>query len=64
MARRASAKAAPVEPATPREARAYLLENPVEGVTVGVRGRLSAAALAAFTEKTGRPVVSPAASAE
>lgn len=45
--------------ATPREVRAYLLEQSElpEGVTVGARGRLSAAAKAHFTTATGRPIV-------
>lgn len=58
MARRAAVKKN-VEPATAREAREYLLENQdslPEGVTVGTRGRLSAAAKAHFTEATGRPI--------
>jgi hypothetical protein len=47
------------EPATAREARAYLLENSEnlpEGVVVGQRGRLSQAARDFFTEQTGRPI--------
>lgn len=50
--------------ASPREVRAYLLENQSnlpEGVTVGQRGRLSKEAKAFFTQQTGREVVSPAA---
>lgn len=52
------------EPATPREVRAYLLENTAnlpDGVTVAARGRLSAAAKEHFTSATGRPIVDPVA---
>jgi hypothetical protein len=48
--------------ASPREVRAYLLENQgnlPEGVTVGQRGRLSKEAKDFFTDKTGRKVTSP-----
>lgn len=54
--------------ASPREVRAFLLENSdrlPEGVTVGSRGRLSKEAKAFFTQETGREVVAPqTASAE
>lgn len=49
--------------ASPREVRAYLLENSErlpEGVSVGQRGRLSQQAKDFFTAETGREVVSPA----
>ncbi len=49
--------------ASPREVRAYLLENNAslpENVTVGQRGRLSKEAKDFFTAQTGREVVSPA----
>jgi hypothetical protein len=49
-----------VEPAaTPREVRSWLLEQDElpENVTVGARGRLSAAAKEHFTAKTGREIV-------
>jgi len=54
MARKASGPAA-----TPREVRAFLLEQAElpEGVTVGARGRLSAAAKEHFTKSTGREIV-------
>ena len=48
--------------ASPREVRAYLLENQgrlPEGVTVGQRGRLSKEAKAFYTEQTGREVAAP-----
>jgi len=50
--------------ASPREVRAYLLENSErlpEGVSVGQRGRLSQQAKDFFTAETGREVVSPTA---
>lgn len=59
---RGSKTAVQADPASPREVRAYLLENSdslPEGVTVGARGRLSAAAKQHFTDKTGRPIVEP-----
>jgi hypothetical protein len=49
--------------ASPREVRAFLLQNQgslPEGVTVGQRGRLSKEAKAYFTSQTGQEVVSPA----
>jgi hypothetical protein len=58
MARKAAVKGGPA--ATPREVRAFLLENQdslPEGVTVGARGRLSAAAKQHFTDSTGREIV-------
>jgi hypothetical protein len=48
--------------ASPREVRAYLLENQAslpEGVTVGQRGRLSKEAKTFFTQQTGQEVASP-----
>jgi hypothetical protein len=47
------------EKATPREVRAFLLEQAElpEGVTVGARGRLSAAAKEYFVTQTGREIV-------
>jgi len=48
------------EAATPREVRAYLLENVSslpDGVTVGARGRLSAAAKEFYTVQTGREIL-------
>lgn len=47
------------EKATPREVRAFLLEQVElpEGVTVGQRGRLSTAAKEYFTAQTGREIV-------
>lgn len=62
MARK-SAVAQP--PATPREVREWLLEQDElpEGVTVGARGRLSAAAKGHFTSSTGREIVVPEAPA-
>lgn len=65
MARAAKPKGGPA--ATPREVRAFLLEQAElpEGVTVGARGRLSAAAKEYFTTSTGREiVVAETASAE
>jgi len=50
--------------ASPREVRAFLLENSEqlpEGVTVGQRGRISKEAKAFYTERTGREVASPTA---
>lgn len=50
--------------ASPREVRAWLLENSEtlpEGVTVGQRGRLSQPAKDHFTAATGREVASPTA---
>jgi hypothetical protein len=50
--------------ASPREVRAFLLENNEnlpEGVVVGQRGRLSQKAKEFFTAQTGREVASPAA---
>lgn len=50
--------------ASPREVRAFLLENQgnlPEGVTVGQRGRLSKEAKSFYTEQTGREVASPTA---
>lgn len=48
--------------ATPREVRAFLLEQGElpEGVTVGARGRLSKPAKEFFTARTGREIVEPA----
>lgn len=48
--------------ATPREVRAFLLEQSdlPEGVTVGARGRLSKPARELFTARTGREIVEPA----
>lgn len=49
--------------ATPREVRAYLLENSAslpEGVVVGQRGRLSKEAKAFFTQQTGQEIAEPA----
>lgn len=49
--------------ATPREVRAFLLENSArlpEGVTVGQRGRLSKEAKAFYSAQTGREVAAPA----
>jgi hypothetical protein len=49
--------------ATAREAREWLLNQPSlpEGVTVGVRGRLSKQAKEHFTANTGQEVASPVA---
>lgn len=49
--------------ATAREAREWLLsqETLPEGVTVGVRGRLSKSAKDHFTANTGQVVASPVA---
>jgi hypothetical protein len=57
MARRAAVAAKP--DATPREVRTWLLEQDElpEGVTVGARGRLSAAAKDYFTAQTGQGIV-------
>ena len=54
MARKAKVVEAPVKPATTREVREWLQEN---GFEVKDRGRIKAELLAAFTEKTGRPLV-------
>jgi len=53
MGKRAS-KATPVEPASTKEVRAWLLENNVDGV--GTRGRLKPEHIEQFTQATKRPV--------
>jgi hypothetical protein len=52
MARKSTPKN--VEPATVAEVREWAI---AEGLTVAMRGRLSATVKTAFTEKTGRPIV-------
>jgi hypothetical protein len=54
------------EVASPREVRAYLLNNSErlpEGVVVGQRGRLSKEAKAFFEQETGQRIAEPTAAA-
>ena len=60
MARRKSTPQ--VEPASPTEARQWLLNADLpDGVSVSPRGRISKAAQEFFTQQTGRPIVAPVA---